>query len=218
METQAVNLRLFKFVPAERIDILENEKIAFTPPDRFKDPFEFKMGITKKTAREQVRAIIKQAEGKIKFANPAYRKISPRQLRKERQNLIRYKNPTQKPEDSFHESLQIHNWKLGILCLCETNENNLMWYHYADGRKGFVIELDCKHEAVKRLGKPWPVQYVDKPPYFEDIEKNPEVFRYKPDYLKYEQEHRVPRHLTEFTPEKTKKDNRCIFGNFLAAE
>ena len=92
-----------------------------------------------------------------------------------------------------------------------------MWYHYADGHKGFVIELDCRHEAVIRLGKPWPVIYVNKPPYFEDIEKTPEVFRFKPDYLKYEQEHRILRHLSEFTPENNKDGQQMYFWKFPRA-
>lgn len=32
--------RLFKYVPPERIDILETERISFTPPQRFNDPFD----------------------------------------------------------------------------------------------------------------------------------------------------------------------------------
>jgi hypothetical protein len=62
METPAENFRLFKYVPPERIDILENEKIAFTPPDRFKDPFEFRVGITRGTLRKQLKEVIAEAE------------------------------------------------------------------------------------------------------------------------------------------------------------
>jgi hypothetical protein len=62
IQTHEGNLRLFKYVPPERIDILENEKIAFTPPDRFKDPFEFRLGITRGTARSQLKDLMTQIE------------------------------------------------------------------------------------------------------------------------------------------------------------
>lgn len=32
--------------------------------------------------------------------------------------------------------------KLGIFCLTETNDNILMWSHYADGHRGFCIEFE----------------------------------------------------------------------------
>jgi hypothetical protein len=41
------NMRLFKFVDSRGVDILENERIKFTPPDQFKDPFEFRPAVAK---------------------------------------------------------------------------------------------------------------------------------------------------------------------------
>jgi hypothetical protein len=32
--------------------------------------------------------------------------------------------------------------KLGVFCLTETNDNILMWSHYADGHRGFCIEFE----------------------------------------------------------------------------
>jgi hypothetical protein len=79
-----------------------------------------------------------------------------------------------------------------------------MWYHYADGHKGFVIEFDCKHESIIKLGKPWEVDYVEKPPVFDHTKPTPEIFRFKPSYLKYEAERRILRPLSEFVPESNK--------------
>jgi hypothetical protein len=79
-----------------------------------------------------------------------------------------------------------------------------MWYHYADGHRGFVVEFDCRHESVIKLGKPWEVEYVEKPPVFDHTKPTPEVFRFKPSYLKYEAERRILRPLNGFVPEKHK--------------
>ncbi len=205
METQPENLRLFKYVPSERIDILENEKIAFTPPDRFKDPFEFRLGITRGTARSQLKELMVEIECRAELTVPGYRKLTFRQRRKGRKEMFRLHNVTEEFQKSFQDTVQTHSWQLGILCLCETNDRNLMWYHYADGHRGFVIEFDCKHEAVIKLGKPWEVNYVEAPPIFDHTKSTPEVFRFKPSYLKYEAERRILRPLNEFIPEKNKE-------------
>ncbi len=203
MQTQVENLRLFKYVPPERIDILENERIAFTPPDRFKDPFEFRLGITRRTARNQLKEIIEQTHLRAELSIPGYKNLSSRQQRKGRKEVFRNQKVLEHFQKSFQNSVQRHAWQLGILCLCGTNESNLMWYHYADGHKGFVIELDCKHESIIGLGKPWEVGYVEKPPVFDHTKPTPEIFRFKPSYLKYEVERRILRPLSEFVPEKS---------------
>src|SRR5262245_42021305 len=40
--------------------------------------------------------------------------------------------------------------KLGILCLTEKSDNLLMWAHYADHHRGFVLEFDPHHEFFNR--------------------------------------------------------------------
>ena len=197
-------MRLFKYVPPERIDILENEKIAFTPPDRFKDPFEFRIGITRKTARNQLKEVIAQAELRAELTIPGYKELSSRQRRMGRKERFRQQNVTEQFQKAFQTTVQTHAWPIGILCLCEANDSNLMWYHYADGHKGFVIELNCKHESIIKLGKPWEVNYVEKPPVFDHTKPTPEIFRFKPSYLKYEVERRILRPLSDFVPERNK--------------
>lgn len=207
-------MRLFKYVPPERIDILENEKIAFTPPDRFKDPFEFRLGITRSTARSQLKQLIEQAELRAELTIPGYKELSSRQRRKGRKEMFKLQNATEQFQKAFQNTVQTHAWPLGILCLCESNDSNLMWYHYADGHKGFVIEFDCKHESIIRLGKPWEVDYVEKPPVFDHTKRTPEIFRFKPSYLKYEAERRILRPLTDFVPERN-KDGLALYFQLL---
>jgi hypothetical protein len=204
METQTENFRLFKYVPPERIDVLENEKIAFTPPDRFKDPFEFRVGITRGTLRNQLKEVIAEAELRAELTMPGYKNLSSRQRRKGRKEMFRKQNVSNEFQEAFQKSVQTHSWQLGILCLCEANDSNLMWYHYADGHKGFVMELDCKHESIIGLGKPWKVDYLEKPPAFDHTKPTPEIFRFKPSYLKYEAERRILRQLNEFILGKDK--------------
>ena len=57
--------------------------------------------------------------------------------------------------------------KVGILSLCEDNDNLLMWAYYAKDHKGYCLEFsrDKKHKNCKSLlvsGKTFPVDYDDK--------------------------------------------------------
>jgi len=49
----------------------------------------------------------------------------------------------------------------GICCFSETNDNLLMWSHYASSGKGFCLEFDSSREPFDKIQ---PVKYVDKPP------------------------------------------------------
>jgi hypothetical protein len=60
--------------------------------------------------------------------------------------MFKLQQVTEQFQKSFQNTVQTYSWPLGILCLCESNDSNLMWYHYADGHKGFVIELERFHK------------------------------------------------------------------------
>jgi len=49
----------------------------------------------------------------------------------------------------------------GVCCFSETNDNLLMWSHYASSAKGFCLEFDSSNEPFDKL---LPVEYVDNPP------------------------------------------------------
>lgn len=50
----------------------------------------------------------------------------------------------------------------GVCCFSKTNDNLLMWSHYASSAKGFCLEFDCSNsDDFSRL---FPVEYVEKPP------------------------------------------------------
>ncbi len=55
-------MRLFKFVDFRGVDILRNERIKFTPPQEFKDPFEMQWGIDSRTAKRQVKQLLAERE------------------------------------------------------------------------------------------------------------------------------------------------------------
>jgi len=72
-----------------------------------------------------------------------------------------------------------------------------MWYHYADGHRGFVIEFDSEQQEFRKIGKPWKVEYVNSQPVYDHRVGNIDFFRFKPKYLEFEKEFRIIRPLKE---------------------
>lgn len=69
-----------------------------------------------------------------------------------------------------------HAWaakidELRILCLSETNDNLLMWAHYAEQHKGAVVRLGCIRERDSVLLAALPVIYTDQVPYIATMEE-----------------------------------------------
>jgi hypothetical protein len=60
-----------------------------------------------------------------------------------------------------------------ITCFTETNDNELMWSHYADGHKGACVEYDLKllnSEHSKILKHLFPIIYSEKRIWFRNID------------------------------------------------
>jgi hypothetical protein len=207
-------MRLFKFVDFRGVDILRNERIKFTLPQEFKDPFEMQLGIDTGTAKRQVKQLLVELEKQACREISGYGDISHRQRKKGRRNMVKTSETVALFRESFLKGTKNQSTeKIGILSLCEFHDSNLMWYHYADGHKGFVIEFDGDNEEFRKLGKSFKVDYVHKPPVYNDTKPPPEFFRFKPNYLLHENEYRIVQFLQDCKHEKGEKDLTLYFRN-----
>jgi hypothetical protein len=192
-------MRLFKYVEPERVDILENERIAITPPERFKDPFEFR---PQKTLPDQTyfkQAIKKAAEQEQRESPEFFRGVDAKRISKIEESFA--KNNIVPFAEQFQDFLPGEISKhFGVLCLSTNNNENLMWYHYADGHRGFVIEFESEHKDFQEFGTPYEVIYSDKPSSYNFENPSPDFWRVKPFYLKYEAEYRILFRLPNSTP------------------
>lgn len=206
----------YKYVSAERIDILQNRLIRFTQPNAMNDPFEarphfYKLGSKEEFAKNYAETIRKYTDriwvdycraigsdpGKLALANkvendPDYAEWLYTNLHK------------RDPEDllpNLRERIYNLHYKAGILSLSEIPDNLLMWAHYAEGHTGFVLMLDSSHDffkgdiALHGFAKPAPVEYRLKLPHLtiEDTYKEtimPEIFFVKGLDWQYEKEWR----------------------------
>ena len=214
---------LYKYVSAERIDILQNRLIRFTQPNAMNDPFEakphfYKLGSKEEFAKNYAEAIRKfiyrvWVDYCRALGNDPGRFALAKKVENDPDYAERlYKNlHKQDPEDLLpnlrQRSNDLHN-NFGILSLSETPDNLLMWAHYAAGHTGFVLALDSSHDFFKGtvslpgLAKPERVEYrLERPRMaFEETSKEPamqDIFFVKGSEWEYEKEWRYLKNLTD---------------------
>ena len=150
----------YKYVSAERIDILQNRLIRFTQPYAMNDPFEARPDfytLGKKGLASAFANMIRRAPYRVwedykratrtdldrwAFANQL--EVDPdyaEQLYKD----LGHRDILPNLRNKFYD---LHN-DAGILSLSETPDNLLMWAHYAQGHTGFVLMLDGSHDFFK---------------------------------------------------------------------
>lgn len=119
---------VYKYLSAERIDVLENSEIRFTQPCDLNDPFETLPNFS--LYREQLRnsLIAKRVE---KFGSHAAT------VGLEILDLM-----IDGTLSNFSEKLSPH---FGVLSLSRCRDNILMWSHYANNHSGFVVGFDSSN-------------------------------------------------------------------------
>jgi len=184
----------YKFVTFERKDILERGLIRYTPALDFNDPFELNPIITPLSKRfiEYESSLSKDEKASLFFSEEDYKYSSDRC-----DQIATYK-----------AKFDIEIAKQGILSLSSNNKINplltvtipdksdprtnlLMWSHYADSHKGFVIEFEngfVQGATVKKVN----YSEIRHCITFEDIEENNfgNIFFKKSSEWCYEQEYR----------------------------
>jgi hypothetical protein len=119
-------MRLFKYIPPQRVDILLNEKIAFTPPGRFLDSNEMGLRLSRPAKKEFERRLCKQIKKEAMLANPEYRRISARQRRIGKKDQLRGTNIGAVADENFQAAIKRESQQIGVLCLCKTEKSSLM--------------------------------------------------------------------------------------------
>ncbi len=181
--------KLFRFRPfsldskaiARAEEVILNNKMYFTSPKHFNDPFECRVNIdTSKVTGATLRAYF---EGSLRKGKPHIPPIAIRRAMKDEQThvLRKYLIDTLEREFSAH----------GICCFNEEPFHPLMWSHYANGHRGYCL--------VMGTGT-WIPNEVRYPPTYPAVTAlNDETWRdqfepllyTKADFWEYEKEWRV---------------------------
>ena len=214
---------LYKYVSAERINILQNRLIRFTQPKVLNDPFEgrpnfhatpqgfasvFADTIRQKSRMwEDCRRKTQTDLDRHTFAdtveeNPDYAAQLYRSLGSQRPLLDLQESLYDLPERLY----ELYN-RVGILSLSETPDNRLMWAHYAGNHTGFVLMLDGSHDffngddlspkIAKGFAKPERVEYRLERPRTSIEDPPREILLIKDSDWKYEKEWRYLKHIDD---------------------
>lgn len=206
---------LYKYLPAERIDILENLRIRFTQPNAMNDPFEARPDfyITKEGKARELADVIRQV--------PTTKRGDGQTAMQAKEERQAYADRVERDLDLAEELLERHDIRIspdkimkkvydevynrvGILSLSETPDNLLMWAHYAEGHRGFVIMLDGLHDFFKDnrpvfgFEKPERVEYSSDRPRMQINDPNmPAIFFIKGRPWEYEREWRYLKEIED---------------------
>lgn len=207
---------LYKYLPPNLLKVLQDKRVRFTQPGDFNDPFEFRPQIEAAVTDGEVQAYVEENFEKLvehelaKYG--ALVQSIPRQVLKDLLVAQKARLPEvfkmlqpgilQKISPAIDGLL---NQNVGVLCLSEVRDSLLMWGHYTDNHKGFVIGFDSSHAFfLKRrseqdeFGFLRKVNYqVERPKVVLSDTSSPVWFQTKSSQWEYEKEWRIVRVLSE---------------------
>ncbi|ROL71812.1 hypothetical protein BLX41_19290 [Pseudomonas protegens] len=224
---------MFKYFGAERVSIFQDRLIRFSQPGAFNDPFEFLPSIESVSTDEEFGIAIDDVvnmglESEYEALDAFYKeKITFDQF----QSLMREKVLDLKRDFNLELKAQLGgfaqktlfegcNERIGVLCLSENKSDLLMWAHYADCHKGFVIEFDSNstffdqrrsvNDEMRHLRK---VKYKKtRPSTVLSQATSEDIFLTKSDHWEYEAEWRMLMPLLDATKEIVLPAGRvCLF-------
>lgn len=162
-------MHLYKYLIPDRVDVLTNKSIRFTQAAEFNDPFEVAPHVAALLPADQTESFLRSQVDAQQTVNevlaekidklPArFRSAARKHLRKtisldkviaEAKTMLPAIATAYKP--TFAAYFQERSGeRIGILSLSEKCIDLLMWAHYGDHHRGFVIEFDCTNEFFTR--------------------------------------------------------------------
>lgn len=148
---------LYKYFGPDRVDVLRNLLIRYSPLGAFNDPFEGQPEVTSLATEAYVRDLISDirseevkisynqlpAETRAMLSYELWEKSFVLQLKsKESEIAQRVLELTPKLRDLIQQNL---SQQIGALCLSEVPDSLLMWSHYGASHTGFVLAFDARH-------------------------------------------------------------------------
>ncbi|HDY7648843.1 TPA: DUF2971 domain-containing protein [Vibrio vulnificus] len=204
-------MKLYKYLHPDRIDVLKNRAIRFSPPNAFNDPFEFKPVISGLASDSYIDAYMKEnldsmVESELSKLPEHIRSQIPNSKFQELVKLY-VKNNSEvfnavmnKAKEHVSAALtETSNELIGVLSLTEKADNLLMWSHYAESHSGYCIGFKSNHSFFnkKRSKKDEfyhlrKVEYLPHRPSKAMVDMNgTDMFLLKSDIWEYEQEWRM---------------------------
>ncbi|GKV88500.1 DUF2971 domain-containing protein [Pectobacterium carotovorum] len=174
---------MYKYLPPERIDVLINKMICFNNPHNFNDPFEFHALFEQGSLINNLENIIgemnllDQMDDEIKLIYSRLSQDKQKEISQKFLPVMKSLVEKFKPTiiNSANQVYEDFNKKFvdftRVLCLSEKKDNLLMWGHYADSHRGFVLEFDVKNSFFnQRRTQNDDFGYLRKVNYKKDVD------------------------------------------------
>lgn len=136
---------LFKYMDSKGLDLLENRRVLATRPNKLNDPFEFTPVFDDKPTDDEIRDKLLHPdfyqEWRKQTGKPIPLEIYNQEIRDNIESLIAEQRRLE-PEvtESYRQDFIKTTGKAsGLVCFSRRNDGILLWSHYADGHKGFVV-------------------------------------------------------------------------------
>jgi hypothetical protein len=207
---------LYKYLQPARLDVLQHKMIRFTQPGDFNDPFEFRPLIQSVASDEDVRAYVEEhfeqlVEAELAKYGALYHLLPQADLKEillKQKGLLPDLFRLLEPQALLRISPVIDsvlNLNMGVLCLSEVRDSILMWGHYTDNHRGFVVGFDSDHSFFSKrrtesdeFGFLRQVNYqLQRPSVTLTDTTSPSWFQTKSEHWAYEKEWRIVRVLSE---------------------
>jgi len=213
--------RLYKYQKFSELTLqgLKTQTIYFGPPRHFNDPYDCSLSpsVKPQSNAELEKFRVNQLQrGDL----PDAARLELQAMSTEKISEVLVRNVKQ----VFSANIEQFQKNCGVSCFSETNDNLLMWSHYAGHGKGICLEFNTAYEPVN---KPLKVEYskcipeIDPVLILEDNNFNSVLSLYttKSEHWSYEREWRVIHKLagTKYVyPAEALKS--IYFGTELAQE
>lgn len=168
---------MYKYLVAERIDVLKHARIRFSQPSALNDPIEMQPSLEGAGENPQVRSSLEQILAErfehalllTYYMSPESHTLSfdefkaraeqeapetAQILSRGTEQAMFSLNDTEMLRRIRKEFYEAIDKEVGVLSLTERPDNLIMWAHYAQQHQGFVIEFDETHPYFNQ--KPTP--------------------------------------------------------------
>jgi hypothetical protein len=198
------------FPPSSAKLVFRHRALVFTPPKYFNDPFDLRPALDLPDELSKFVFLKWTREDMAKRANPSL--DDPMEI--SRSGIEMHKDKERINEAITIETdrvRSIFDSSFGICCFTKVRDNPLMWSHYADSHKGFVLQFDLFHPSFKNMGTIHRVIYSQKRPLFMyKTQEHLSALYTKAKDWKYEKEYRLIVDLPRCSKMRYKDGERYI--------
>lgn len=229
---------LYKYCKPDGVDILEHLRLEVTPPMYFNDPLEFAPRMRPEFSIEDARKYVSRREfRRLQYQTflqagfvGSFEQFEIFFLGKVREDLAK-KVVEDYPKDAEQfrdEQVEFVSREIGLICLSAVPDDILMWAHYTDSHKGFVVGFDTSDEFFANPVV-HEVRYLSKRVLMghwgdmRDAKRRAtqvnSLIRRKSPHWKYEKEWRQARAFVNCQPSQHPSDkNRTLYHASISAK